>query len=603
MTCSRSFEHDTRSPSGPGAADPLPRISLALTSHRGDTHPCRASIIPMTMLSRVLSVLALSAFVACVPDNRNGSANPGGTLIISLGFEPDALLPITTTTVVGNQIADIVFERLAEPGDDMNTRGDGGFVPELAESWTWAPDSMSIAFKLHPRAKWHDGKPVTARDVAFSFDIHKDPEVGSSVAPLLTRIDSVTVRDSLTAVVWYRQRYPEQFMDAAFQVRIHPEHWLGQVKRSEYTTSPVVRSPVGSGRFKFVRWEPGAVVEVLANTEHYRGRPDFDRIVWTIAPDFPTSAARLFSGEADFLEYLRPENMEQLKNHPELTMTRYGSLDYGFIWFNLRDPNRNARPHPIFGDVGVRRALSMAVDREKAVKSVLGDLGYVAVGPLPRAHLYGDPPPKTIGYDLEGAKRLLDSLGWRDANGDGTREKRGRQLAFSLAAPTSSQNRIRFSVVLQAMLRDVGARVELNHLEGRAFAELLARKRFDAAMQAWHSDPTPSSIIQTWGMAAVKDGVNFGSYESPVFDAYADSAITSMDPKRAQAYYVRAYETMIADAPAVWLYEPINAAGHHRRIKVAPMRADAWWTRIHEWSIPRNERIPRDNIGLRPAAP
>lgn len=554
------------------------------------------------MLFRLLLVLAVSAMVACRPGDRS-SADAGGTVIMTVGAEPDALLPLTTTSLAGNQVADILFERLAEPGDEMNTRGDAGFEPELAESWTWAPDSLSIAFKIHPQAKWHDGKPVTARDVAFSFDIHKDPEVGSSVAPLLARIDSVTVRDSLTAVVWYRQRYPEQFLDAAFQVRIHPEHWLSQVKRSEYTTSPTVRSPVGSGRFKFARWEPGTLVEVVANTDHYRGRPKLDRILWTIAPDFNTAAARLFSGEADYLEYLRPENVEEIKKHSELTMTRYGSLDYGFMWFNLRDPRNAARPHPIFGDAGVRRALSMAVDREKAVKSVLGDLGYVAMGPLPRAHLYGDTTLNTPGYDLEGAKRLLDSLGWRDTNGDGVREKGGRQLRFSLAAPTSSQTRLRFSVVLQSMLREAGARVELDHMELRAFQELLVRKRWDAAMQAWRTDPTPSSVIQTWGMASVKDGVNFGSYESPTFDALIDSATSSMDPRRAQEHYKRAYETIIADAPAIWLYEPVNAAGHHRRIKVSPMRPDAWWTRIHEWHIPRNERIPRDNIGLRAATP
>lgn len=554
------------------------------------------------MHPRFLLLLAMSAVVACRGTDRS-NADAGGTVIMTVGAEPDALLPITTTSVAGNQVADIMFERLAEPGDSMNTRGDGGFEPELAESWSWAPDSLSIAFKIHPDAKWHDGKPVTARDVAFSFDIHKDPEVGSSVAPLLARIDSVTVRDSLTAVVWYRQRYPEQFLDAAFQVRIHPEHWLNQVKRSEYTTSPVVRSPVGSGRFKFARWEPGTLVEVVANTEHYRGRPKLDRILWTIAPEFNAAAARLFSGEADYLEYLRPENVEEIKKHSELTMTRYGSLDYGFMWFNLRDPRNNARPHPIFGDVGVRRALSMAVDREKAVKNVLGDLGFVSVGPLPRAHLYGDTTLKTPGYDVEGAKRLLDSLGWRDTNGDGIREKGGRQLRFSLAAPTSSQTRMRFSVVLQSMLREVGARVELDHMEIRAFQELLVRKRWDAAMQTWRTDPTPSSIIQTWGMASVKDGVNFGSYENPVFDAYIDSATTSMDSRRAQQHYLRAYQTMIADAPAIWIFEPVNAAGHHSRIKVAFMRPDAWWTRIHDWYIPRNERIPRDNIGLRAATP
>jgi peptide/nickel transport system substrate-binding protein len=573
-----------------------------LTLDRTEAHRCGASTNPMTMLTRVLPILAICALVACeTPDGISGDA--GGTMIISTGAEPDALLPLTTTSIAGNQIADIVFERLAEPGDEMNTSGDGGFVPELAESWEWAADSLSIAFKIHPGAKWHDGTPVTARDVVFSFDIHKDPVVGSPVAPLLSRIDSVTARDSMTAVVWYRRRYPEQFLDAAFQVRIHPEHWLGKVPRTEYVTSPVVRSPVGSGRFKFVRWEPGTLVEVVANTDHYRGRPNLDRILWTIAPEFNTSIARFFSGEADFVEYLRPENVEEIKKHEELTMTRYGSLDYGFMWFNLRDPRRNTRPHPIFGDPGVRRALAMAVDRERAVKNVLGELGFVSVGPLPRAHLFGDTTLKTIGYDVEGAKRLLDSLGWRDTNGDGIREKGGRQLRFSLAAPTSSQSRMQFSVVLQAMLRTVGARVELDHMELRAFQELLARKRWDAAMNAWRTDPTPSSIIQTWGMASVKDGINFGSYENPAFDAFIDSATTTMDAKRAQEYYRRAYETIIADAPAIWLYEPVNAAGHHRRIKVTPMRPDAWWTRIHEWHIPRNERIPRDNIGLRAATP
>jgi ABC-type transport system substrate-binding protein len=100
----------------------------------------------------------------------------------------------------------------------------------------------------------------------------------------------------------------------------------------------------------------------------------------------------------------------------------------------------------------------------------------------------------------------------------------------------------------------------------------------------------------------VKDGINFGSYENPAFDADVDSATSTMDANQAHRYYRRAYETLIADAPAIWLYEPINAAGHHRRIRLANMRPDAWWTRIHEWHIPRNERIPRDNIGLRAAA-
>src|SRR6202042_696556 len=120
-------------------------------------------------------------------------------------------------------VTGLLFDRLAEIGDRMNTIGDGGFQPELADRWAWSADSLSIAFHLDPRARWHDGVPVRSADVRFTYRMDRDSSVGTEITTQIARIDSVTTPDSLTAVFWFHQRYPEQFFDATYQMLICPE--------------------------------------------------------------------------------------------------------------------------------------------------------------------------------------------------------------------------------------------------------------------------------------------------------------------------------------------------------------------------------------------
>ncbi|MFN2398383.1 MAG: peptide ABC transporter substrate-binding protein [Gemmatimonadaceae bacterium] len=555
---------------------------------------------------RLRSLVPLVAVLGCgtadspAPAERSGDL--GGTLVITVAADADVPVPMFAGTVIGAQVGEVLFDRLAEPGEDLNTVGDRGFRGVLADDWSWGDDSLSITFRLNPKARWHDGWPLTARDVRFTLDLYKDPATGSSVASLLSSIDSITAPDSLTAVVWYSKRYPEQFFDVTYQMRVMPEHLLGKMKRADIKTSEYVRKPIGSGPFRFARWEPGAVIEVVADTSYHRGRANLDRIIWTISPDYTASITKLFAGEADFHETIRAENMAELARNPSLKTMQYSSLDYVFLAFQLRDHGKSGagRPHPIFGNREVRRALTMAVDRQRLVSNVLDSLGRVGVGPFVRAQGMTDTTIAQIPFDLEGAKRLLDSLGWRDADGNGIRENGGRPLRFSIAAPTSSKNRVRMSVLLQEMLKQAGAQVDVEQLELNSFQERLGTRRFDAAMLGWHVDPSPSSIRQTWSTEASRsgDGLNFGSYESAQFDALVDSASVQMDPAKSKAYFRRAYETIIADAPAIWLYEPVLIAGLHRRIRPAAVRADGWWGGLARWSIPTGERIARDNVGL-----
>ncbi|HEY3257769.1 MAG TPA: ABC transporter substrate-binding protein, partial [Gemmatimonadaceae bacterium] len=159
-------------------------------------------------------LIALACEDGKQPSSAGDGSATGGTVIISSGGEPDVLFPPLTATVTGRQVTDLVYDRLADLGDSLNTVGDAGFQPHLATSWSWSPDSLSIRFHLDPRAKWHDGVPVRASDVAFTYALYKDSATASPSAPLIERIDSVTTPDSLTAVFWFSKRSPTQFFEA-----------------------------------------------------------------------------------------------------------------------------------------------------------------------------------------------------------------------------------------------------------------------------------------------------------------------------------------------------------------------------------------------------
>lgn len=568
-----------------------------------DMAPVRRNLLVMqSRTGRFVAALLPCVLLLSACDRESApNESAGGTLVIAVAADVDALIPPLVSSIQGRQVTDLIFDRLADIGDSLNTTGDHGFTPRLAERWTWSPDSLRITFSLNPRARWHDGRPVTARDVQFTIQLFQDPEVAAPMAALLANIDSVSTPDSLTAVFWFRARSPRQFFDAVYNVLIVPEHLLGGAPRGQLRATPFARSPVGSGRFRFARWQPAVSLEVVSDTNNYAGRAKLDRVIWTISPDFTTASTKLLAGEADVFEAVRPEMIPEIQKNPSLRLVSYPSLDYSFLQFNLRDPRRRTVPHVLFGDRQVRVALSLALDRASLVRNVFDTLARVAIGPAVRGYVGADESLPQIGYDSSAANRLLDSLGWtRGPNG--MRARAGRPLAFSLVTPTSSRNRGRAAVVIQEQLRKLGVAVEIESLDNAAFLTRMKDRSFDAALGGWRLDPAPG-IRQTWGTAGSTGpgGTNFGSYESAEFDLHVDSALSTMDPVKAHAHMRRAYEVIIRDAPAVWLYEPLSTIALHSRIRFGALRRDAWWAHLADWTIDPAARLPRDNIGPPPS--
>jgi peptide/nickel transport system substrate-binding protein len=559
--------------------------------------------------------LGLVAFLAaCDADTSTDDANtrgdsaaaaraePGGTLVIATAGDADYLFPSLTFTSVGRAVSDLVFDKLAEIGPELNTIGDKGFTPRLARSWDWARDSVSVAFHLNPQARWHDGRPVRASDVKFSFDLTRDPALGSPQAPLIANIDSISVRDSLTAVAWYRRRTPEQFYDLVYQVMVVPQHVYGAVPAAQLRTSDLVRKAVGSGRFRFVRWEPGVRLEIAADTGNYRQRAKLDRVIWSVSTDPGSAFAKVLAGDADLWEALPAEQLGRVTADSALRAQPYPGLQYGALGMNLRDRGAE-RPHPIFGDLRVRRALSMAVDRRAMLRNVFDTVGKISYGPFPRALAVADTTIVLLPFDVARANALLDSAGWR-MGPDSVRRKDGRSLDFGILAPSSSRARMSYATLIQQQLRGVGARVNLESVDFPTFMARLGARTFDAAMLAISTDPSPSGAKQSWHSAsAARGGNNYVSYRSSRFDALLDSAVASFDLAAIKAYARRAYQTLVDDAPAIWLYDVLTMAAVHRRVRITGLRADGYWAGLADWHIPTSERIARDRVGLAQGSP
>ena len=539
--------------------------------------------------------------VACVGSKPSDASDAGGgTLVIATTADPHILFPPLVATNQARQVAESIYDYLVVVGPDMNTFGDAGFRPRLAESWKWSPDSLSIAFRIHPKARWHDGVRADASDVRFTFQVYMAAQLGSPTAEELSDIDSVTTADSLTALFWYHARSPHQLLDAS-QMMILPRHLLEKIPLDSLKEAGPSANPVGTGRFRFHSWTRESSVEITADTANYRGRPGLDRVIWTIAPNFETAVTKLLGGEADLFPSMRYENVAEIPRHPELRLQSFSGTAYAFLAFNLRDPAKLTRLNPLFASRELRRALTMAVDRVSLVRNTFDTLAHVALGPTVRSFPTTDTTLRQIPFDPNRAAAILDSLGWTQTSAQGIRRRGGRELAFRALVASSSQSRMRIAVLMQEQLRRIGVRMKIEKLESNTLRSRMETRDFEAALWDWQLGATPNSLRETWGgkSARSRDGINFGAYESPVFDAYVDSATSAIKLPEARHYFTRAYQVIIDDAPAIWLDEPKTVIGINRRIRIGTVRPDSWWYDLGGWFVPKTERIARDRISGR----
>ena len=541
----------------------------------------------------VAGVLLLAALASCA---RRGACTGDycGTVVIAAAGEPDILLPPVTELSPSRDVYDQVFLKLADLGMSGNTLGDEDFQPQLAERWEWA-GPVTLVFHLDPRARWQDGRAVTAADVVFTYDAYTDSLVNSPHRSTLRLISAVTARDSLTAVFRFRERYPEMFYDAVYQMRILPAHLLRTIPRDQWRTAPFGRAPVGDGPYRFAAWKAGESLELVADSTFYLGRPHIRRVIFRFVPNLQVVTTQLVAGEADVTEQLgSPDNVKRACGAPQLACYPYKGAAYGYLGFNLTAPGDSTKPHPLFGDRELRRALAMAVDRGAMLRNVFGDFAKVPPGPLSQLTWIWDPETRELPHDSAQAARLLTRLGWIDSDSDGVRDRAGQKLAFRILLPTTSAIRRQYGRLLQEQFRTFGADVQLDEVDLGLFSERARTGRFDAVLYTWNTDPTPaSSIPQTWTQAGLGRS-NHGRYVNAAFDRLVDRAVATMNRGEARRLWRSAIELLNQDAPAIFLFAPDAVAVAHRRIANVTVRPDSWLALLRTWRIPGDRLTDRD---------
>ena len=518
-----------------------------------------------------------------------------GTIVFAATGQPVTLLPPVTDQIVDRDIFDQIFLKLADIGPLGNTVGDAGFEAQLADRWRWT-DSLTLTFHLDPRATWQDGRKVTAADVAFTFKAVTDTALNSPYRSSLARIASVSADDDSTAVFHFRERYPEMFYDAVYQLRILPEHLLKSLPLERWRSAEFGRAPIGDGPYKFERWTQGQSIELTADSTFFLGRPHIRRLIWRFNSDLSVAVTQVVAGEADAIEVLvTPANIERVRQTPRLARHPYPGSVYAQLAFNLRARGRTAAPHPILGDAEVRRALVLATDRVRMAQSVFGTAARVPPAPIPQSWAtlwFADLPVPP--WDTAQAARMLDARGWRDSDGDGIRDQGGRKLSFAMAVPSSSAVRKQYARLIQEQLRQVGVEVTIELMDGPTMQARMRSGDFDAAIQTWANDPTPSSgVPQAW---ARNGETNFGHYDNPAFDRELARAAHAMTPAEATQAWRAAFGILAQDAPAIILCAPDNIAAIDARVAEVRLRADSYWAYLRNWRIPRDQMIDRDRL-------
>ena len=352
-------------------------------------------------------------------------------------------------------------------------------IPSAANGGISA-DGKTITYKLRDDVKWSDGTPLTADDYVFTWQmIMSDKNAVASRDPYDKVVDKVEAKDKTTLVVTFKEPY------APWQAKVFlalptggsgalPKHILepvfkdkGSIDQADWNRKPTV----GVGPFVFKEWQSGSSLTFVANPSYYKGKPKLDQIFVKIVPDDAAQIAALKAGDSDIGTFISYEDMPDLEKlgTVDLVLTPSG---YQESWFmNLSTAPKTAG-HPALQDVNVRKALVMAVDREKIVKDLLGGRTKVSAtfwDGMP----YANPSEKPLAYDLEGAKKLLDDAGWKVGK-DGIREKTigGKVVKLKLRyATTTRETRKNVQAIVQQMWKAAGVDVELiNHQSDLFFA-------------------------------------------------------------------------------------------------------------------------------------
>ncbi len=527
-------------------------------------------------------VLAAALLAACGGggDRRGGAGGGGaneqpvrgGTAVIAVSTDFQAFNPVVNTATTTDDInKHMLFTPLIQYDEKLNP------VPWLAERWDLT--DSAVTFHLRGDVKWHDGRPVTAEDVKFTFDLAKDSATASLLgSAYLNMVRDATVVDPRTIRFTFVAPHAQALED--FWWAPVPKHLLENVPPGELNQHAYNRNPVGSGPFRFVEWRPNASLTLAANDSFpagLGGRPHLDRVVFRIIPEATTMVTELIGGTSDVIGYtLQPDQAQQIQNQPGVELRHYPYREFTFIAWNHR--------RPLFADAAVRRALTMAVDRGQIIQGLMHQFAQPASGMIPPwSPMYTAQEP--LPFNPAQARQLLAQAGWRDTNADGIVDKGGQPFRFTLMVNSANRLHGDMATVIQRQLRDVGVQVDIRPAEFQSMLQQYKGREYDAVIANWlldtfRVDPTP---LFSCAQARIANSANRTSYCNPQADQLMDQGLRSTDAAQAKQVWQRFSQLLQQDQPVTFLYWTEDLAGVGPRVRNVTMDARSKIVNIRQW--------------------
>ena len=404
-------------------------------------------------------MLAIGTLAACLPER------PPGTAVVASGTDLEGANPLVTVHNLSRQVQRFaLFVTLARWDDSLRA------APYAARAWRWEDGGRALVFTLHRDLRWHDGRPTTARDAAFTIDAARDPATGYPRYADLAGVTGTSAPDDSTLVVRFAAP-PAGFPAVLCELPILPAHRLAGVARDRMRQADFSLSPVGNGPFRFTERRAGQRW-VFARNDGFPaslgGPPRLERLVVAVVDEATTKFAGLVSGELHTAG-IAPTSAALAARDSTLRV-----LDYPLLLANAIVFNTTRAP---FDDPRVRRAIALAVDRDRLVHAALAGFAIPAAGPVPPESPFA--LPGLPERDVRRADSLLDAAGWR-LTSERMRARDGRALTIELLTVGSADNAV--EQLLQADLAARGIGAEIRQLEFGAFlaAARGREKRFDA---------------------------------------------------------------------------------------------------------------------------
>lgn len=491
-----------------------------MSMHRSCTHTRTVHIFACLVLGLALT--------ACTQPSATREPS------LTLGFEtgPLSLDPRLALDAASYRVMQLLFNGLVKKDHASQ------LIPDLAERWE-TPTPLTYVFHLRQGVRFHDGTELTADDVKATFDAIRDPTFPSPKQGSFAQIREITVVDRYTV----RFDLSEPFAPLLLNLT------TGIVPRAtaDRLGTEFSAHPVGTGPFRFQRWEADARLELRSHPDYFEGLPTLERLVYKILPDPTVRVLELEKGTIDFLQNdIPPDLLPRLESNPRLKVVKAPGTNYAYIGFNLRDPILRSRE--------VRRALAHAINRPDIIAHVLRGLAMPAEGILPPTHwAYASDVP-AYGYDPGRARALLDAAGYPEPGAGVPR--------FSLTLKIS-QNELqkRIAEALQAQLKAVGIAVTLQSFEWGTFFAQITSGNFQLYTLTWVGVTDPDIFYYIFHHESLPPkGANRGHYIDPDVSTLIERGRRTLDLDGRKGIYRAIQRAVAEDLPYISLWFSTNVA-------------------------------------------